>query len=155
VCRPIVIDYTIPLPINGLTTKEEVLRIDKLGSPNGLKDRTFRAVFDMPVAPFNHNLFKIGKRQYRNPVCLAQEWHKAIEDGKYASPAALARHLKVSRARVTQIMSLLKLSSEVIQMVSSLGDPLVSPKLTERRLRPLLGMIAEKQMERITIILSR
>lgn len=28
----VVIDYTMPLPINGLTTTEEVLRIDKLGS---------------------------------------------------------------------------------------------------------------------------
>jgi site-specific DNA recombinase len=29
----VVIDYTMPLPINGLTTAEEVLRIDKHGSP--------------------------------------------------------------------------------------------------------------------------
>ena len=30
----VIIDYTIPLPINGLTTAEEVLCINKLGSPN-------------------------------------------------------------------------------------------------------------------------
>ena len=33
----VVIDYTMPLPINGLTTTEEVLRIDKLGSPTRIR----------------------------------------------------------------------------------------------------------------------
>ena len=35
----VVIDYTMPLPINGLTTTEEVLRIDKIGSPS--RTRTY------------------------------------------------------------------------------------------------------------------
>ena len=39
----IVIDYTMPLPINGLTTTEEVLCIDKLGS------RGRARTYDQPV----------------------------------------------------------------------------------------------------------
>ena len=31
----VVIDYTMTLPINGFTTTQEVLRIDKYGSPGG------------------------------------------------------------------------------------------------------------------------
>jgi len=107
----------------------------------------------MPVAPFNHNLIKIGKLQYRNPIYLAQEWREALDNNKYASPAALARSLKISRARVTQIMNLLYLSPEAITLISSLGDPLRKPVITERKLRQLSGMAPEKQVEQLKIIL--
>jgi len=124
----------------------------KLGSPNGSIHRTFRAVFEMSVTPFNHNLIKIGKRQYRNPIYLAREWREALNNGEYASPAALARHLKVSRARVTQILNLLKLSPEVVEMISSLGDPLGSSFVSERTLRPLLSLTAEQQRDKVKIM---
>jgi ParB-like chromosome segregation protein Spo0J len=101
------------------------------------------------------NLLKIGNRHYRNPICLAREWQHALNDGKFASLAALARHLGVSRARVTQIMNLLKLAPEVIQMISSFGDPLRSPFVTERRLRPLLSLNLEQQKVQVEIILSK
>ena len=77
-----------------------------------------------------------------------------MDSGEYASPAALARHFKVSRARVTQIMNLLQLSPKVIDMISSLGDPSNSPIVAERKLRPLLGLVAEKQVVQVTMILS-
>lgn len=126
----------------------------EIGSPNGAIHRTFRAVFEMPVVSFNHNLIKIGKQQYRNPIYLAQEWRRALDSGEYPSPAALARHLKVSRARVTQILNLLRLSSGVIKQISSLGDPMVRPLVSERRIRPLLSLSPEEQTTRMEIILS-
>jgi hypothetical protein len=109
----------------------------------------------MPVILSNTNLIKIGKRQYRNPIYLAREWRKALDEGKYASPAGLARHLKVSRARVTQILNLLKLSPEVVEMVSSLGGPLSTPTVTERRLRSLLVFTVEQQIVQLKILLSK
>jgi hypothetical protein len=109
----------------------------------------------MPVVSFNHNLIKIGKRQYRNPICLAREWRTALDNGEYVSPASLARHIKVSRARVTQILNVLKLAPEAITLISSLGDPTSSTMITERGLRPLLGMAAEKQIDQIKILLPR
>jgi hypothetical protein len=108
----------------------------------------------MPVAQFSHNLINIGKRQYRNPVCLAKEWRSALDSGEYSCPAALSRHLRVSRARVAQIMNLLNLSSEAIDIISSVGDPVGSPIVAERKLRPLLGLVAEQQIDRIKIMLS-
>lgn len=89
----------------------------------------------MPAILSTHNLIKIGKRRYRNPIYLAKEWRQALDNGEYASPAALARKLKVSRARVTQILNLLKLPEIVIEKVSAIGDPLPSPLVTERSLR--------------------
>ncbi|MFC1955912.1 hypothetical protein ACFLWZ_05235 [Chloroflexota bacterium] len=112
-------------------------------------------VFEIPVAISKHNLIKICKRQYRNPIYIAIEWRKALDNGEYASLAALARHFKITRARVTQILNLLELSPEAIVLISSLGDPLRSPIVAERRLRPLLGMVAENQVEEIKILLSR
>lgn len=108
----------------------------------------------MPVTQSNYNLIKIGKQQYRNPVCLAKEWRTALDNGEYESPAALASYLKISRARVTQILNLLKLSPEVIQMLYSEGDPVRSPIVAERRLRPLLASSAEIQKAQVEIMLS-
>jgi hypothetical protein len=108
----------------------------------------------MPVAPFNHNLIKIGKRQYRNPIHLTREWRKSLDNGEYASPSALVQHHHVSRARVTQILNLLKISPEVIEMISSLGDPIRNPIVTERKLRPLLALTAEQQKFEVEIMLS-
>ena len=108
----------------------------------------------MPVTALKHNLFRIGKHQYRNPIYLAKEWRKALDNGVYASPAALARHFKVSRARVTQIMNLLRLSLEVIDMISSLGDSIRYPIVTERKLRPLVGLSIKQQIAQAKIILS-
>ena len=108
----------------------------------------------MPTASFNHNLIRIGKRQYRNPIYLAREWRRALDNDEYESPANLAQHLKVSRARVTQILNLLKLAPEVVERISLLGDPIVSQVIAEKRLRPLLALTADQQKARIEIMLS-
>jgi hypothetical protein len=109
----------------------------------------------MPVAQFNHNLIKIGKRQYRNPIYLAKEWHRVLADGVYFSPAALARHLKISRARVTQILNLLHLSPEVIDVIYILGDPIKYPIITERKHRMLLALSAQQQKAGLETMLSK
>ena len=89
--------------------------------PEWVNTQNFHAVFEMPVVPFNHNVIKIGKRQYRNPVFLAKEWRRALDNGECASLADLARRLKTSRARVTQILNLLKLAPEAIKLICSAG----------------------------------
>ena len=78
-----------------------------------------------------------------------------MDTREYESPAALSRHLQVSRARVTQILNLLKLTPNVIEMISSLGDPLRSPIISERRLRPLLALNATQQKAQVTILISK
>jgi len=109
----------------------------------------------MPVVPFRHNLIKIGKRQYRNPIYVAKGWRTALDNGEYVSPAAPGRHLKFSRARVTQILNLLKLAPEDIEILSSPGDPFGSLKVSERRLRPLLFLSTVQQMANIKNMLSK
>ena len=64
---------------------------------------------------------------YRNPVVRAQEWEKALAEGMYASSADLSRCIGVSRARVTQILRLLRLCPGVLNTVIACGDPLSFP----------------------------
>ena len=125
---------------------------DRNGSPNLSIDRTFRSVFDLPCAKRRQPLTKVAKRRHRNPIRLAQEWQEALTGGKFASSADLARHLGISRARVTQILRLLKLCPEVLNVITSLGDPLPSPIITERSLRPLVDAPPEEQSGWITTI---
>ena len=99
-------------------------------------------------------IIKTGERQYWNPIYLVKEWRQALDNGEYASRTILARHLKVSKTRATQTINLLKLPPEVIEIIYSLGDPISGPIITEKRLRPLVGMSADKQIEQVKIVLS-
>ena len=47
---------------------------------------------------------------------------KELIESENISKAELARRMKLSRARITQMMNLLKLSPEVIEMIKELGD---------------------------------
>ena len=101
-----------------------------------------------------HALTKVARHQYRNPIHLAQEWKRALADGKYASSADLARHIGVSRARVAQLLQVLKLSQEVIDTLLALGDPLPSHIITERNLRPIVNLPLKAQNRWIAKILT-
>jgi len=95
-----------------------------------------------------------ASRLYRNPVYLAQEWQKALENGDCSCPADLARKLRVSDARVTQVLRVLRLAQEVLKAIAALGDPLPSPLVTERRLRPLVNLPPEEQGRRVEAVLA-
>jgi hypothetical protein len=123
------------------------------GSPGCNICRTFRTEFRWLVYRAQASRPK-AKKTYRNPVALALEWRKALDRGHYSSPADLARKEGISRARVTQILNLLRLSPRVIEITRSLGDPLHSPLVTERQLRRLINLPRRKQLKELTIILS-
>ena len=95
--------------------------------------------FEPPTAPDQPS------RRYRNPIVVAQEWQRRLDNGECASRADLAHKLGVNRARVTQVLGLLDLAPEVCIAVAGLGDPLSDPVVTERSLRPLLKLPAEEQ----------
>jgi ParB-like chromosome segregation protein Spo0J len=55
------------------------------------------------------------------------------------SQVEVARKVGVSRARVNQMLRLLKLPPDIQQSVIRMGDPLPSRKITEHQLRVLLA----------------
>ena len=94
-------------------------------------------------------------RQYRNPIALAREWKSMLARGECTSRADLACQLGGTRARVTQVLSLLELAPAVVNSVVALGDPLPGPIVSERMLRPLLKVPAEEQRRLLQAVCSQ
>jgi type IV secretory pathway protease TraF len=140
-------------PDSNLAASVAILPITYNGSPSCSIGKTrFEKVFRLPIV--SHALMKTGKKQCRNPIYLAKEWRGALDRGEYSSPAVLARRLKVSRARVTQILNLLNLNPHAVQKICSLGDPMSSRLICERKLRPLLTLTTDRQVDRVEIMLA-
>jgi len=76
---------------------------------------------------------------FRNPIFLAQELAEAMKRGQFRTQSEFARTIGVSRARINQILRLLKLPPKIQESAIRTGDPLPSRKITERRLRTLLS----------------
>ena len=99
--------------------------------------RTLISTIIMLIGPVNYlNRGKPSKKVYRNPIILAREMSTLMEMEEL-SRAELARKLGISRARVTQILNLLKLPEELIREVEEMGDQadctLVGELLTKAR----------------------
>ena len=77
-----------------------------------------------------------------------------IDSGQARNESDLARQIGVSRVRVNQIIRLLKLDSQIIKQIEELGDPLSSQIVTERILRPYVGLPFKKQKNILQIIKS-
>ncbi len=67
----------------------------------------------------------------------AIEWKTLLESGKIASQAEIALHEGVTRARVTQIMGLLRLAPVIQEQILAMHDSSRRPQITERVLRPI------------------
>ena len=74
------------------------------------------------------------KKTFRNPIIQAKEMKLEIELNNQTK-ADLARKLGVSRARVTQILNLLKLPEELKEEIKAMGDYWGIRLVTERMLR--------------------
>lgn len=65
----------------------------------------------------------------------AIEWKALLESGEAISQADIARREGVTRARVTQIMGMLRLAPEIHEQIQSLPDIVGRSPVTERMLR--------------------
>ena len=121
------------------------------GSPDCNIDRTFSSIFYFP-----HKITKPNKTKpvYRNPIYLAREYKQIIDNGQVKNQSGIARKLGISRAKVTQILRLLKLDSLIIQELEKLGDPLKSKIITERLLRPYVNKSFREQKVLLSILKS-
>ena len=90
-----------------------------LGSPDWNIDRTFISKFYFQTAVKKSF---IPKKTYRNPIYLAKEYKKMIDSGDAKNQAELARIKGISRARVTQVLNLLKLDKRIIDNFVQIGD---------------------------------
>ena len=70
----------------------------------------------------------------------AQEWRRQLDAVDVANQAEIARREGITRARVTQILGLLRLAPEIQEHVLSLPDMVRRSAITERALRPIAQM---------------
>jgi len=77
-----------------------------------------------------------------------------IDHGQVKNQSGLARKLGISRVRIHQILSLLKLNSLIIQELEKLGDPLKAKIITERMLRSYVNKSPQKQKELLNLLKS-
>jgi len=96
-----------------------------------------RRVRAVPPAPVPSASPKGPARPH--PLLVAVEWARQLRDGVYASRAAIARAHGVSRARVTQIMNLLRLPTkrrnELLAHLAG-GQPVSSERRLRNEIRP-------------------
>ena len=102
--------------------------------------------------PYNPLLF--NKIVYNQPTIIdlinrAERYQNTLRgNNPVNSQAALARKIGISKARLTQIMNLLKLAPEIKSYIRKLDDQELLHFFNEKRLRP----IASIQDEKIQII---
>jgi len=67
----------------------------------------------------------------------AREWRRQLDAGEVESQAAIARREGITRARVTQIMMLLRLAPDIQESILRLPSSPYPPSLPESALRPI------------------
>jgi len=67
----------------------------------------------------------------------AVEWKALLESGGMVSQAEIARREGITRARVTQVMGMLRLAPEIQEHIQSMPETHRRPPVTERTLRPI------------------
>jgi hypothetical protein len=67
----------------------------------------------------------------------ALEWEALLESGQVRNQAEIARQEGITRARVTQVMGLLRLAPEIREQILALPETVGPPAITERALRPI------------------
>lgn len=70
-------------------------------------------------------------------LALVEEFRSLLDSGKVRNRAGLAQRYGLTRARVTQLMSMLKLHPEIVAYVKSLPPGTPTRMITERGLRRL------------------
>ena len=80
------------------------------------------------------------KKPFRNPIILAREMSLMMEIEEL-SRADLARKLGLSRARVTQMLNLLRLPEKLISEIEAMGDYWSKQLVTERLLRNSICLV--------------
>ena len=76
--------------------------------------------------------------RWQNPLVLAYQFKALVDDGM--TRAEVARMVGVSRARITQVMNLLKLHPQIQQYLMQAKDDTNTRLLSERSLRSIAAM---------------
>ena len=117
------------------------------GSPVWPPGRTFVWVwFKLPQPVSGRKRSGSIRHTRRNPVALALDWQQCLDSGEVSSRAELARQLGVTRAHVTNVLSLLDFAPQVRALILTLGDPIKGKGFGIHTLRSLLHRSVDEQI---------
>jgi len=68
------------------------------------------------------------------------EWQRQLDAGEADTRAEIARREGVTRARVTQVMALLRLAPEIQEHILAMPESVGRAAITERALRPIAAV---------------
>ncbi len=80
-----------------------------------------------------------------SPVALALAFQRMLEEGEVNNRSDLAKRVALTRARVTQILNLLKLPARILEELQAIHEPAQIAFYTERRLRPIARIQRTKE----------
>ena len=92
---------------------------------------------DAVRAPANEPI--VADEVVRHPIRLALEWQQMLADNPGLNMATIAQIKGGSRARVTQVMNLLRLPKQVQTVLLGVTSPEQIRLLSERKLRPIMA----------------
>jgi len=75
----------------------------------------------------------------------ALAWRQELDSGAVATQADIARREGISRARVTQVLMLLRLAPEIQERILNMSKSINPPRISERGLRPVALIEDPKQ----------
>ena len=99
----------------------------------------------------------VPERVYTSPLLEARRYAKILRSDPFVKTQAdLAREMGVSRVRITQIMSLLRLAPEIQDQLLRLTDQHAIRFFSENRLRPLTQIVdPTRQLEEFQKLLAQ
>lgn len=86
-------------------------------------------------------LEKVVNIPEKHIIHKAIEWKRMLDDGTVGSLSEIAKTEGLTRARVTQVMNLLKLPDEVKNLLMRLYEPKEIRKYSERKMRKKLDSL--------------
>lgn len=84
----------------------------------------------------------------------AMEWRKQLDAGDIANQVEIARREGLTRARVTQVLNLLRLAPETQKRILNFPETTEQPTVSEHHLRPMADLLRDAQLERFTDLTS-
>ena len=99
----------------------------------------------------------VPERVYTSPLLEARRYANIIQSDPFVKTQAdLAREMGVSRVRITQVMSLLRLAPEIQDQLLRLTDQPAIRFFSENRLRPLIQIdVPVRQLEEFQKLLAQ
>ncbi len=67
----------------------------------------------------------------------AIDWRRQLDAGEVRNQAEIARREGITRARVTQVLGLLRLAPEIQKQILAMPNVVGHPSVTDRMLRPI------------------